>query len=96
MPNPKSGTVTEDTATAVNQCKAGRVEFRMDRHGNVLVPFGKLSFSPEALVENCTSVITAVLAAKPAAAKGVYVKRCTLSSTMGPGLTLDPKVYSEA
>ena len=89
MPNPKTGTVTDDTGAAVKQCKAGRVEFRMDRNGNVMAPFGKLSFTVEALVENCKAVIAAVNAAKPPSAKGVYIKRCTLSSTMGPGLHID-------
>ena len=89
MPNPKTGTVTDDTAVAVKQCKAGRVEFRMDRNGNVMVPFGKLSFKVESLVENCRAVIAAVNASKPPAAKGVYIKRCTVSSTMGPGLHID-------
>ena len=89
MPNPKTGTVTDDTAVAVKQCKAGRVEFRMDRNGNVMVPFGKLSFKVDALVENCRSVIVAVNAARPPVAKGVYIKRCTVSSTMGPGLHID-------
>jgi large subunit ribosomal protein L1 len=86
MPNPKSGTVTEDTAAAVKQFKAGRVEFRMDKNGNVQVPFGKLSFPHQALLENCRAVIEAVQHARPAAAKGVFIKRCTVSSTMGPGL----------
>jgi large subunit ribosomal protein L1 len=86
MPNPKTGTVTDDTATAVKQFQAGRVEFKMDRHGNVMVPFGKLSFDEQALVENCTAVLDAVRAAKPAAAKGTYIRRCTVSSSMGPGL----------
>lgn len=86
MPNPKSGTVTEDTAAAVKQFQAGRVEFRMDRHGNVQVPFGKMSFDAPKLVENCQAVIVAVRAARPASAKGVYIKRCTVSSTMGVGL----------
>lgn len=86
MPNPKSGTVTEDTAAAVKQFKAGRVEFRMDKNGNVQVPFGKLSFSNEALLENCKAVVEAVQHARPAAAKGIFIKRCTVSSTMGPGL----------
>lgn len=89
MPNPKTGTVSDDTATAVKLCKAGRVEFRMDRNGNVMVPFGKLSFAKEALVENCRAVIAAVNAAKPASAKGIYIRRVTVSSTMGPGLHLD-------
>lgn len=86
MPNPKTGSVTDDTAAAVNQFKAGRVEFKMDRNGNVMVPFGKLSFSVEALAENARSVLDAVKAAKPAAVKGVYIKSCTVTSTMGPGL----------
>jgi len=91
MPNPKTGTVTDDTAAAVKLCKAGRVEFRMDRNGNVMAPFGKLSFPTEALVENCRVVIAAVNAARPATAKGVYIKRVTVSSTMGPGLHIDPR-----
>lgn len=86
MPNPKTGTVTDDTASAVNQFKAGRVEFKMDRHGNVMVPFGKLSFSAEALEENARAVLKAVKAAKPSAVKGVYIKNCTVTSSMGPGL----------
>lgn len=86
MPNPKTGTVTEDTATAVKQFKAGRVEFKMDRNGNVMVPFGKLSFTGEALAENCEAVIEAVVGAKPTSARGTYVKKCTVTSTMGPGL----------
>lgn len=91
MPNPKTGTVSDDTASAVKLCKAGRVEFRMDRHGNVMAPFGKLSFSRESLVENCRAVISALNAARPAAAKGVFIKRVTVSSTMGPGLHIDPR-----
>jgi large subunit ribosomal protein L1 len=91
MPNPKTGTVTDDTATAVKQFKAGRVEFRMDKNGNIMVTFGKLSFSVEALAENFRAVYDAILAAKPNSTKGVYIKRCTVSSTMGPGLHLDVK-----
>ena len=89
MPNPKTGTVTEDTAAAVRQCKAGRVEFRMDRQGNVMVPFGKAAFAIEALVENCQAVIVAMQAARPAAAKGIFIKRVTVTSTMGPGLRVN-------
>lgn len=89
MPNPKTGTVADDTASAVKQSKAGRVEFRMDRNGNVQVPCGKLSFPPERLVENVNSVIAAVRAARPASVKGIYIKRCTVSSTMGIGLHVD-------
>jgi len=91
MPNPKTGTVTDDTATAVKQFKAGRVEFRMDKNGNIIVPFGKLSFAVEALAENFHAVYDAILAAKPSSTKGIYIKRCTVSSTMGPGLHLDVK-----
>jgi large subunit ribosomal protein L1 len=91
MPNPKTGTVSDDTASAVKACKAGRVEFRMDRHGNVSVPFGKMSFDVAALSGNAKAVIDALNAARPAAAKGIYIKRATVSSTMGPGLRLDPR-----
>ncbi len=96
MPNPKTGTVTEDTAVAVKVCKAGRVEYRMDRNGNVMVPFGKLSFTNEALVENSKAVIAAIQAARPAAAKGIYIKRATVSSTMGPGLHIQIKEVAVA
>ena len=91
MPNPKTGTVSDDTAAAVKACKAGRVEFRMDRNGNVMVPFGKLSFEVDALRANCKAVIDALNAVRPAATKGLFIKRATLTSTMGPGLRLDPR-----
>lgn len=91
MPNPKTGSVTDDVAGAIQQFKAGRVEFKMDRHGNVMVPFGKSSFGVEALAENCRAVIAALKSARPAAAKGIYIKRCTLSTTMGPGLRVTAK-----
>ena len=91
MPNPRTGTVTEDTATAVKQFKAGRVEFKMDKNGNVSVPFGKLSFDVEKLIDNGRAVIQAVLSAKPSAAKGIYIKRATVASTMGVGLTLESR-----
>ena len=86
MPNPKTGTVTDDITGAVNQFKAGRVEFRMDRHGNVMVPFGKRSFETNKLAVNAQAVIDAIAHAKPPTAKGVYMKRCVVSSTMGVGL----------
>ena len=89
MPNPKTGTVTDDTGTAVRDSKAGRVEYRMDRNGNVQVPFGKLSFDESKLQDNVNAVIGAIRAARPAAAKGIFIKRCTLSSTMGVGLRVD-------
>jgi large subunit ribosomal protein L1 len=89
MPNPKTGTVTDDTAKAVNAAKAGRVEFRMDRNANINVPVGKLSFERDQLVENIKTVIDAVKAAKPAGARGTYIKNCSLSSTMGVGLKVN-------
>ena len=89
MPNPKTGTVTDDTAAAVRDSKAGRVEYRMDRNGNVQVPFGKLSFDEAKLLDNVNAVIAAIRAARPAATKGIFIKRCTLSSTMGVGLRVD-------
>jgi large subunit ribosomal protein L1 len=89
MPNPKTGTVTMDIAKAVQEVKAGKVEFRTDKGALVHVPVGKISFTPDKLVENATVVITSVLKAKPAAAKGKYMKGVYLSSTMGPGVPLD-------
>lgn len=86
MPNPKTGTVTDDTAAAVVQSKAGRVEFRMDRHGNISVPFGKRSFDTAKLVENAEVVVAAVKSERPTGAKGIYIKNCTVSSTMGVGI----------
>jgi len=89
MPNPKTGTVTMDIAKAVQEVKAGKVEFRTDKGALVHVPVGKLSFTPDKLVENATVVISSVLKAKPSAAKGKYMKGVYLSSTMGPGVPLD-------
>lgn len=89
MPNPKAGTVSDDTATAVKESKAGKIEFRMDRHGNVIIPFGKRSFELAVLKENCVAAIQALQAARPAAAKGGYIRRTTVSSTMGPGIRVN-------
>jgi large subunit ribosomal protein L1 len=89
MPNPKTGTVTVDVAKAVQEVKAGKVEFRVDKTGIIHAPVGKVSFTPVKLVENASSLITAVLKAKPSAAKGKYVKSATLCSTMGPGISID-------
>lgn len=86
MPNPKTGTVTDDVATAVQASKGGKVDFRMDRAGNVCVLCGKLSFSAEDLQRNVESVLDAVKAEKPSGVKGVYIRSCTLSSTMGAGV----------
>lgn len=89
MPNPKTGTVTTDVAAAIAEIKAGKVEFRADKTALVHVPVGKLSFPPEKIADNAMSVISAVVKAKPSAAKGKYVKRIVLSSTMGPGIELE-------
>ncbi len=89
MPNPKTGTVTTDVAGAIREIKAGKVEFRADKTALVHVPVGKLSFTPEKLQENALTVVNAVIKAKPSAAKGKYVKRIILSSTMGPGIELE-------
>jgi large subunit ribosomal protein L1 len=86
MPNPKTGTVTDDTAAAVTASKAGKVEYRMDRHGNINVPVGKLSFDVQKLQENTDAVVSSVKSDRPASAKGTYIKRCTISSTMGVGV----------
>ena len=96
MPNPKTGTVTEDTATAVREAKAGRVEYRCDRAGVVNVPIGKLSFTAEALIENGEAVLATILRARPSSAKGTYLLSWTLSSTMSPGIRLDAKIAAKA
>lgn len=96
MPNPKTGTVTEEPGVAVQQAKAGRVEYRCDRTGCVHVPLGKVSFDAEALLENAQAVIGVVLRARPATAKGVYVQSMTLSATMSPGIHLDAKSVAKA
>ena len=89
MPNPKTGTVTFDVGKAVQEVKAGKVEFRTDKTALVHCPVGKISFTPDKLVENATVLITSVIKAKPSVAKGKYIKGCYLSSTMGPGISLD-------
>jgi large subunit ribosomal protein L1 len=90
MPNPKTGTVTNDIGKAVSEFKAGKVEYRTDRYGNIHVPIGKASFGIEALVENFHSVLDEINRAKPASAKGRYVRTASVSSTMGPGVKIDP------
>lgn len=91
MPTPKAGTVTTDVTKAINELKAGKIEFKLDRHGMVNVALGKLSFSAEKLVENFTAFLNAVIRAKPASAKGHYLKSIYISSTMGPGLKIDAR-----
>ncbi len=90
MPNPKTGTVTTDVGRAVTEFKGGRVEYRTDKFGNVHVPVGKVSFPRSAILQNARAVIDELQRAKPAAAKGRYIKSVTLASTMGPGLKIDP------
>jgi large subunit ribosomal protein L1 len=90
MPNPKSGTVTTDVGRAVSEFKGGKVEYRTDRYGNVHVPLGKVSFASDALLANFRAVIDELQRAKPAAAKGKYLKKLTVASTMGPGVKIDP------
>ena len=89
MPNPKTGTVTADVGRAVQETKAGKIEFRVDKTGVVHAPVGKLSFDPPLLVENARALIDAIMRAKPQTAKGKYVKNATMSSTMGPGIRLN-------
>jgi len=94
MPNPKTGTVTFDVTKAVNEIKAGKVEYRLDKAGIIHVPIGKVSFDDSKLVENFTTVYETLLKAKPAAAKGTYMKSVNATSTMGPGVKVDTSSFS--
>jgi len=89
MPNPKTGTVTDDTAKAVREVKAGRVDFRLDRNGNIAASIGKVSFSAHQLIENAQALIDAVVRARPATARGRYIESITLAGTMTPGIGVD-------
>ena len=89
MPNPKAGTVTPDVARAVNEAKAGKIEYRLDKTNIIHCPIGKASFGAEKLGENFTTLMNAIIKAKPAAAKGQYIKSCVLASTMGPGVKVN-------
>lgn len=93
MPTPKAGTVTFDVAKAVSEIKAGKIEFRVDKTGNVHAPIGRVSFEPEQLAENLGAFMDQIVRAKPSAAKGTYVRSVTVSSTMGPGVAIDPNLY---
>ena len=90
MPNPKTGTVTTDVAKAVEDFKGGKVEYRTDRYGNIHVPLGKVSFEPAALSQNVRAVLEELQRAKPASAKGRYIRKISVASTMGPGIRIDP------
>jgi large subunit ribosomal protein L1 len=92
MPNPKTGTVTADVAKAVTEIKGGKIEFRVDRHGNLHFVIGKASFTERALVENYAAAIDEVIRLKPAAAKGRYLRKITFTTTMGPGIPVDPSI----
>lgn len=93
MPNPRTGTVTDDTAEAVKSVKAGRADFKLDKNGNIASPIGKASFEPAALAENGVALIDALVRAKPASAKGKYVKSITLAATMSPAIRIDDSKY---
>lgn len=95
MPTPKTGTVTQDVAGAVKELKAGKIEFRVDKAANLHAPIGKLSFPEASIVDNATALFAAVIKAKPASAKGIYIRNCVLSSTMNPGLKIDIKTFGE-
>jgi large subunit ribosomal protein L1 len=96
MPNPKTGTVTDDTAKAIKEVKAGRVEFKIDKAGNIHVPVGKASFTVQQIFDNARAVIDAVIKAKPHSAKGTYLRSCTLSATMSPPVHLDVREFLAA
>ena len=94
MPNPKTGTVTFDVAKAVHDSKAGKVEFRVNKEAGMHVPIGKVSFTDEQLMENLKTLMDAIIKAKPAAARGTYLRKLSLSSTMGPGLRVNTQDIS--
>ena len=93
MPTPKGGTVTFDIGRAVGEIKAGKIEYRVDKTGNVHVPIGRVSFSADQLNDNLNAIMDSIVRAKPSASKGTYVKSVTLSSTMGPGVSIDPNLF---
>jgi large subunit ribosomal protein L1 len=96
MPNPKVGTVTMDVSRAVQELKGGKVEYRVDKAGNVHVPVGKVSFEEQKLLDNANSLIESLLRAKPTSAKGTYLQRVAVSTTMGPGIKVDPTMLRQA
>ena len=94
MPNPKAGTVTMDVAKAVNEVKAGKIEYRLDKTNIIHCPIGKVSFGPEKIEENLKALMEAIIKAKPAAAKGQYIKNCSVATTMGPGIKINATKFS--
>ena len=96
MPNPKTGTVTTDVTKAINDIKGGKIEFRVDKNSNLHFIIGKASFSQEALLENYVAAMEEVMRAKPSSSKGRYVKKATISTTMGPGIQVDPNIVRES
>jgi large subunit ribosomal protein L1 len=94
MPNPKTGTVTFDVTKAVNEIKAGKVEYRVDKAGNIHAPIGKASFEDNKLIENFTTIFDTLMKVKPAAAKGTYMKNVSVTTTMGPGVKVDPSTFN--
>ncbi len=96
MPNPKSGTVTMEVGKAIDEIKKGRIEYRCDEYGIVHSPIGKVSFEPEAILQNLTTFVESIIKAKPSAAKGQYIKTITIASTMGPGIKIDSKSMKKA
>jgi large subunit ribosomal protein L1 len=96
MPNPKTGTVTEDTAKAVREVKAGRVEFKVDKAGNIHIPVGKVNFKAEHISDNARAVIEAIVKARPASVKGIFIQSCTISGTMSPPVRLDVREFLSA
>ncbi len=94
MPNPKTGTVTDDTAAAVNAVKAGQIDFKVDRSGNISVAIGNVGFDDTKIVDNFKAVVDAILRAKPPSAKGKYVHSITLTASMSPGVSIDPSIYA--
>ena len=95
MPNPKTGTVTDDTAEAVKAVKAGRIDFKLDRSGNIATPIGKVSFAPDQLVDNATAVLEAVVRAKPASAKGNLLRSVSMSATVSPGIPIETSPFEK-
>jgi len=96
MPNPKTGTVTDDTAKAVDEVKAGRVDYKVDKAGNIAAAIGKGSFDATKITENAEAIIDSIVKAKPSSMKGIYIKKVTLASSMNPGVKLEPSIYSPA